>query len=515
MSSDFCVNFCTRLRYPGFVKAIGLLFILVALPPVSLTAQTLTANGRSLPLTLANDDTLELAISYSGEASSTSHDWWLALTSSLPAPYHLLFFNGENWASAQVPVYQQPLQTLAQDTVLAISGIPSGTFTFYFGVEDNADGVLDIDALRYDSITLTVNSGGEFSPASCGAEQQVFDTSPLEEDAFFEIDPLGATNPSGHTFPTVHTYMMLSDKQTARTVYSPGHIQVFEVSAVENLTSGGTDFTMHFRPCDEVSAYFDHMSSLDQRLVDVLEGEGNCQQYVAGTDEYRFCTYYIDVNYQAGEVLGTVGGGTGLISAALDFGLRDTRITPLVYVNPGRLVNPDQLYVACPYDYFVAGGVFDTFRLKLMNARTDAPVCGNVDKDIAATAQGRWYLQGTSDFGENDHIALVPSSRAPDSTGVLSIGNATVGTDSYYFTFAESGLVNRRFADIAPDGVVYCFDTLRSRPEVSLNSHSLEGVLLLALDSESTLRLERSTTLSECPASGSATFSSAAVSFER
>ena len=509
-----------RSRWRLSVRVVGCLGVLLAMAlPGVLSGQTLTANGHSLPLTLSVHDELRLSISHDGATeTSADHDWWLALVSSLPPPNNVLFYNGERWSNAEVPVYQRPPGELLPVEVLRISGIPEGSFTFYFGLEGNADGLLDLNALDYDSLNITVTGDGEFSPAACGAEQQLFDISPLDSDAYHEISPLGATNPSGHTFPTVHTYMMLTDNRLARTVYSPGRIQVYRINAIENLTAGGTDYALNFSPCEEVTAYFDHLSSIDSRMQALLDGKGNCQQYFAGAYEYRFCSFEVQINYEPGDVLGTAGGGSGgLVSAALDFGLRDTRIEPLYYANLQRLGNSDQRYVACPYDYFVAGDVRDELQIKLMNARQDAPVCGTVEVDVENTAQGRWYLAGTTDYGEEGHIALVPSSLAPETVGVLSIGNSSVGIDAYYFSFQETGRVNRRLSEITADGAVYCFDELRNRATTVMGSYqSLPGVLLLSMDDALSLRLERNTAISDCPADPDVQdLSSAAVSFER
>lgn len=498
--------------------ALFAVFCITTTASVQLSAQTLTANGSRLPLTLASSAELRLSIAYEGGRSSDApFDWWLALTSTLPPPNHLLFYSAGSWGSEQAPVFQKPLLPMAEQEILVISDIPVGTYTFYFGVEAQADGELDIDLLDYDSLTLTVNGSGGFSPTACGGERHLFDTAPLAADAFFEIDPLGATNPSGHTFPTVHTYMMLTDNQQSRSVYSPGRIQVFQVNAIENLTSGGTDYSMHFKPCLEVTAYFDHLSSLSERLSSQLTGDGVCQQYVAGSSEYRFCSHSVQVNFASGEIIGAAGGGSGQLSAALDFGLRDTRNVPLVYANAQRLRNPDQLYVACPYDYFVPGAVSDSLQAKLSNARQDEPVCGTVAYDRPNTAQGLWYLSGSNDYGEEDHLALVPSNRSPDTVGVLSVGNAEVGRDAYYFNFRDSGRVNRRFNEIGADGDVYCYDNLRNRATtVQGSSEPLPGVLLLKLDTATSLRLERNISLSSCPASPDVQdITAAAVSFER
>ncbi|MBW1783671.1 MAG: hypothetical protein JRL30_23390 [Deltaproteobacteria bacterium] len=138
--------------------------------------------------------------------------------------------------------------------------------------------------------------------------------------------------------------------------------------------------------------------------------------------------------------------------------------------------------------------------------------------DVQNTAQGRWYLEGSTGSGEADHLALVPSNKTPLTVGVLSVGNSSVGTDAYYFDFASSGLINRSFSAISFDGNIYCFDNLRNR-ESSLESGSsdpIQGYLFLKMTSNANLVLERINQNASCPSDPNAlSFSSAAVNFER
>ncbi len=201
---------------------------------------------------------------------------------------------------------------------------------------------------------------------------------------------------------------------------------------------------------------------------------------------YTDCSKQVSIEVSVGKLLGYAGGG-GQGSAALDFGLRDSRLDPIFYANTQRVVNSDQLYVACPYDYYADtgesgadtgesgadtgenGSVRDILQAKLQNVRTTPPVCGTVALDEVNTAQGRWYLVGSSDSSENDHIALVPSNKQPATVAVLSIGNSSIGTDAYYFDFQSTGLVNLAFDQVTADGNIYCWDRLRDSPEALVN----------------------------------------------
>ena len=481
-------------------------------------SQSIEANNSLSPLRITTTDIIAIAINHPGSTESISHDWWIAVVTSLPSPDDIYYFNGNTWTTEFSVAFQQPLTETSALELLNGSGLPVGTYTFYFGTDAVANGELDSDSLAYDSIVVVSELAVAGTAESCGNSRQLFSVDPLESDAYNQIDPLGATNPSGHTFPTAHTYMMLQDNTQARIVRAPAAIEITQINVVENLTGSGTNYSLNFTTCPEVRGYFDHLSTLNQTLQDQLVSAGNCQHYVAGTDEYRFCSHPVSVDIAAGAALGTAGGGLGQLSAALDFGLRDSRIAPLFFSNPERLVNSDQRHVVCPYDYYLPGPVKAGLDAKLRVTRQDLPVCGTVALDVAETAQGRWYLQGTTDFGENDHLALVPSNKQPLNVGVLSVGNSDVGIDAYFFDFQPTGSVNRQFSEISAGSEIYCWENLRNREStlVSGNAQATAGILFLEMTGNSSLTLQRSTALNLCPAdTSSLSFDGSAIQFER
>jgi hypothetical protein len=352
---------------------------------------------------------------------------------------------------------------------------------------------------------------------SCGLNNSLFSIAPLAAESYFQIDPLGATNPSAHTFPTVHTYMMLTNNNHAATVYAPADIGITSVSQVKNLSAGSTDHVIAFTPCSEVSAYFDHVTTLTVELTSQIGDFGDCRRYFSGLDEYEFCTKEVAFNVTAGTVLG-YAGGNGALSAALDFGLRDSRIKPIAFLSPGRLVANDQLYVACPYDYYQKGTVYDQLQAKLQESRTTSPLCGSVAYDQIDSLQGLWYLVGSSDFGEEAHIALVPSNTQPNGTGVLSIGNSSLGSDAYYFDYTENGQNNRKFTAVSSDNTIYCWDNLRNRAASLSSGHSqsLSGYFFIQMTDNRSLTIERINSSENCPKDpNSLIFSSNVLLFER
>ena len=114
---------------------------------------------------------------------------------------------------------------------------------------------------------------------------------------------------------------------------------------------------------------------------------------------------------EAGEEIGTAGGTSNQV--AFDLGMLDFREDPLQYANQkrweGKSVN-----TVCPLDYFSSPAREEIFAKVGDNRqkRTIEPICGQIDQDIAGTAQGVWFTKDTpqnfeSSHPEDPHLALV------------------------------------------------------------------------------------------------------------
>ena len=348
---------------------------------------------------------------------------------------------------------------------------------------------------------------------SCGDRQGVFTHEPLEPAAYFQINPIGGINPSGHTFATGHTYLMLNDRWSPQPIYAPADVTVTEVSRGTSNDDGSTDHSIQFHPCAELRGFYNHVTELAPALTERLAPFDQCT-----TSPYaEICSQQADVPITAGTLIGYAGGpNTG--SAALDFGLRDYRAEPIAYANPQRLVSSEELYVACPYDYYQEGAAREQLRARLAVASHGQPLCGSVAYDRPGTAQGRWYLAGSDSVVEDDHLALMPANTDPELIGVLSVGNADLGTDGYYFDYTAEGRVNRPFDQVTADGHTYCYDRLRSRTRSveSGNAEALPGILFLRMEDAERIIVERSVGVVVCPADpDTLTLSPLAVAFER
>ena len=105
------------------------------------------ANGSDGPLTISQGDILTITVSLDpGSYDENPADWWVAATS----PFGLYWFTlDKGWVRSDAPirVYGGPLFSLSPYTILEISTLPIGDYTFYFAVDDNMDGILNVTYL--------------------------------------------------------------------------------------------------------------------------------------------------------------------------------------------------------------------------------------------------------------------------------------------------------------------------------------------------------------------------------
>ena len=113
------------------------------------------ANGSDGPVYLAPNDNLSITVglnpaSHPGENA----DWWVV--ADTPFGWYYYNVSGGYWIPGFFVTYQGPLFDLTPVEVLNITGLPVGTYTFYFGVDMVMNGSLDYDELYYDSVVVNI-----------------------------------------------------------------------------------------------------------------------------------------------------------------------------------------------------------------------------------------------------------------------------------------------------------------------------------------------------------------------
>ena len=112
------------------------------------------ANGSDGPVTIKAGDNLSVDLQLSpGDFSGDNADWWV-LASSPFGWYHYDLNAG--WVPGQVVTYQGALFNLTPLEVLNMTGLPTGAYTFYFGVDMNMEGSVDMGVLLYDGVVVNI-----------------------------------------------------------------------------------------------------------------------------------------------------------------------------------------------------------------------------------------------------------------------------------------------------------------------------------------------------------------------
>jgi len=106
-------------------------------------------------LAISQGDLLTITVSLEpgGYYNGSPADWWVAATS----PFALYWFTlDRGWLRSDVPVrvHGGPLFSLSPYSILEISGLPVGEYTFYFAVDDNMDGILNANYLDAVSVSI-------------------------------------------------------------------------------------------------------------------------------------------------------------------------------------------------------------------------------------------------------------------------------------------------------------------------------------------------------------------------
>ncbi|MBI4014467.1 MAG: hypothetical protein HY365_00760 [Candidatus Aenigmarchaeota archaeon] len=331
----------------------------------------------------------------------------------------------------------------------------------------NEDGIR-IDALARKLAELDpVQYESKSAPASKNPDEQIlaalpscsgrqFTVSPVDMSNVYEITPMGNLGPPGHTLPTDHMYIHVSGgRSTTSTVplRAPGEIYIISVTSdSDDIAPERTEYSMIFALCRDVFGYFDHVKGVSPQIAAWLEG-AECERFTEG--QHDSCTKRIYQKVAAGAVIGEVGH----LQGNFDFGAYDYR-NRLDFTNPprygedsGGLWRPRTPYITCPLDLYEGETKADMYGKV---AGTNG--CGKTMYDVKGTLQGNWfYGDGRADTGEySSHLSFVYENKDP-SQAVISIGGTVAGPGKLAFSPQASGVINRRFDQMLPDGKVYCY----------------------------------------------------------
>jgi hypothetical protein len=137
----------------GFdLDAIGVRYQASGVEPVVDTAVDIKLNGSDDTVTVPQGTPVNISLAVTAGAHANQNvDWWLVHNYS--TDWSSFVVTG-GWTPGILPAMAFPLVDLPLNTVFQISDLPPGLHTFYFAVDDNADG--QPDATWLDFITVVV-----------------------------------------------------------------------------------------------------------------------------------------------------------------------------------------------------------------------------------------------------------------------------------------------------------------------------------------------------------------------
>lgn len=114
------------------------------------------ANRSTRNITINSPETLSVTVEMNaGDYVGTPVDWWVLLCAG-SSWYYMDSVVGWTQEGAWRPVYQGGLFNLSATEVLNVSGLGIGLYTFYFAVDYPMDGILTENAIKVDSVNVTV-----------------------------------------------------------------------------------------------------------------------------------------------------------------------------------------------------------------------------------------------------------------------------------------------------------------------------------------------------------------------
>ncbi len=339
-----------------------------------------------------------------------------------------------------------------------------------------------------------------------------FSALPIDKENFNFFVNLGHLSQPGHTFPSGHGGFVLTDHMNPVPVYSPADIVVTAITSLEHINHGYTDYGLNLSVNDfEFSIKLGHMSQIHHSILNQVGdlSDEDCEQYSTSGDDYRLCLQWTEIPVFAGDTLGMVGGNPGQFG--LDFGVYDKSKPNELATD--RFDDYGYPYSVSPLDYFtdeivdylalICGGYLHGSPF----VRTKPPIGGTINYDVEGTAQGIWFKEGEPISPEDPHIALVYHNADPDIP-LFSVGISIPGLVSgpYTYSVKETGLIDRAFYDVKPDGNIYVYNSWY----LSNNPYGHMRLLIQMLD-ETHLKVEMQDTSTTEPWQ----FTNNAVIFDR
>ncbi|MBF0317635.1 MAG: matrixin family metalloprotease [Nitrospirae bacterium] len=143
----------------GAIKISGETFTVTEEGDTGAIKPIITGNGAEGTVTIKSSDTLDVDVSLDpGSKKGVMAEWWAYAVTPFGIYYYLY---PNQWLPAKYafdvrPAYKGALFDLQSTRLLSASGLPTGYYYIYFGVDTTAKGIMDPSTLTYKALTVYV-----------------------------------------------------------------------------------------------------------------------------------------------------------------------------------------------------------------------------------------------------------------------------------------------------------------------------------------------------------------------
>ena len=335
-----------------------------------------------------------------------------------------------------------PASSESLSAYLKLKNSDSGAFIFIMDDKMNPDG----------GSVIGIAQGTWTQTSSCGSTKDEMDNSfselggftelgmgpitftmtPLNEDAYTTINPLGDLDPSGgHVFPTDHGAFWLTHSTGSTPVddvKAPADGLIIEIFSRQQ--SGYEDYRVIIAHTNGFWSYMDHLSALDESILSQIGT-------INPGEEKRLRDSPITVT--AGQIIGKTGGSNGN-QRSMSWGVLDESET-LNYINTERY---NRYAFAVHFIPYCQGDLKGELLGKIGSAtpynyqRTTEPLWGKVDFDESGKLVGNWFhedvnpLDPMADF--HYHLSFVYDMWDPSKIAIGIGGTLGITATAYHAT---------------------------------------------------------------------------------
>lgn len=119
------------------------------------------ANGSDGPITIARGTPLSVTVEMDpGDYKGDSADYWCVVKTPFPAPndwYYYPYPSGL-WTPGRETTFQGPIRKIPSIEVMNMSNLPAGTYFFYWGVDTNMNGNINLSQAFYDRVRVNITN---------------------------------------------------------------------------------------------------------------------------------------------------------------------------------------------------------------------------------------------------------------------------------------------------------------------------------------------------------------------